>query len=602
LKKTLKRWKFNQRRFPVRIWWLFVWAAIGTPAVCAGCARDQRPFDDPDPGPQKVFARARSAAEALRRNPPDRFARGRWTAVRADLLRVVHRFPDSPQAQQAMQQAVALADRLRRITRKTSDQRAYARLRARAEAWKMDLTNGGTAAGQASLASPPEVAGVSPLARTVDSLGKQAPDGLGEPRAGGDFVFAGPPLRGVSAHPKKGDETAKDRSGGRESAVSGPARLQQARCWQSATRGRLVLELSRAVDLKHGVLQPRIGESHGRLFVDLQNAKTTGAARRAIRRCGGALIRRCRIGPRPNGALRVVLELTTPARFHLYPLANPYRLVIDVRRKPKRQTTAPAVRVVAVDPGHGGNSRGAVGPNGLAEKKVVLDIAHQVKDGLEGKGFKVVLTRKGDRAVALEERTAVALAAGADLFVSIHANAEPSHKRQAVETYYLDTASDEFAARLARRENGAGRKAAGNARMVLAKIVSKRLTAQSAKLAKIVHKKLVQTVGQLLPITRDGGVRRAIFYVLLTARIPSVLLEVSHISHPKGENLLKRARARKEIARAIVKGISEYARRPNRTAPRESGENVQPGTKTGYIRVRGRSGTRRRGRKKQRQP
>src|SRR5690606_1917179 len=136
--------------------------------------------------------------------------------------------------------------------------------------------------------------------------------------------------------------------------------------------------------------------------------------------------------------------------FHLL---EPYRVVIDVARHAPGADRK--VSRVVIDPGHGGNDPGALGPTGLREKDVTLAIAHKVAPILARIGIEVALTRDDDRYVTLEERTARANAYGADLFVSIHCNAAENKTRRGIESYVLDTTTSDMAGRVAARENGA---------------------------------------------------------------------------------------------------------------------------------------------------
>jgi N-acetylmuramoyl-L-alanine amidase len=184
--------------------------------------------------------------------------------------------------------------------------------------------------------------------------------------------------------------------------------------------------------------------------------------------------------------VRVVLDLQAPSSQKVFLLTEPYRLVIELSGQktqeratagesaPRTETAArkpasakkpapatPAVsglRKIVLDPGHGGKDPGAIGPGGLAEKDVVLSIAKKLALKLKNEmGIEVVLTRKDDRFVALEDRTALANAEDADLFLSLHMNASPNGDARGIETYYLDNTTDEAAIRLAARENATAR-------------------------------------------------------------------------------------------------------------------------------------------------
>ena len=114
------------------------------------------------------------------------------------------------------------------------------------------------------------------------------------------------------------------------------------------------------------------------------------------------------------------------------------------------------IRKICIDAGHGGRDPGALGKSGVREKDVVLDVARMVARALKGDGLEVVMTRSKDSGVPLAERTAIANAANADLFISIHSNAHSDRRLNGVETYYYDTTNDDYALKLASRENSQG--------------------------------------------------------------------------------------------------------------------------------------------------
>lgn len=344
-----------------------------------------------------------------------------------------------------------------------------------------------------------------------------------------------------------------------------PARIGSLQCWHAAGMARVVVGLSRPVRFSHGLLQGKRGNEKARLYLDVGPAFAGGSALKKIR--PGPLVNRIRMGKRGKDSVRVVMEISPPARFKIYPLFDPFRVVVDLAKPGERPAAALPVRVVAVDPGHGGRSRGAVGRKGLQEKDVVLQIARHVERALGAHKIKVVMTRTSDRDVSLEERTAVALAAGADIFVSVHANAEPTGKRLSVETYYLDVSSDDFARRLAERENASGR-SRGKSHQMLIQLVEKAVTEESARLAASVQKAVLKTARTFIERIQDGGVRKAVFYVLLTARVPAILAEVSHLSHPEGEAFLGKPEARKALGLAIANGVLEYIEGRKKTSGR----------------------------------
>ncbi len=350
-----------------------------------------------------------------------------------------------------------------------------------------------------------------------------------------------------------------DRLGIRFPMSARPRRLLRVRRWSTPAFSRVVGYFDRPVRYLHGVL-PAAGARPARLYIDYPGAQLSRRVPRADA-VKGHLVHGLRLANRPPSSVRVVLELSGPLRYQIYPLRHPYRVVIDLwkpglRPKPKGR---PRVRVVAVDPGHGGTENGAVGPTGLKEKDVTLAIARHTAEALKKAGIKPVLTRDSDKTVSLEARSAIALAVGADLFVSIHANADAKGSQQGVETYYLDVGADQYATRLAARENRAAGRTIGAYRLVLADLTTRANTTWSRQLAKLVNGQLHRAAQVGRPGLPNRGVRKAIFYVLLTARVPGVLTEVSFISHPKGEAALRQPATLKRLGESIARGILQYA-------------------------------------------
>jgi N-acetylmuramoyl-L-alanine amidase len=238
--------------------------------------------------------------------------------------------------------------------------------------------------------------------------------------------------------------------------------------------------------------------------------------------------------------------------------------------RPAVPSAAPAaIRRVVLDAGHGGHDTGAIGPTGVREKDVVLAIARRVARKLAEAGFEIVLTRDDDRYLPLDERTAKANARGGDLFVSIHANAHPRRDRHGVETYVLNVANDRYAKRLAARENGAlDEGEAPEVRRILADLDAKASAAPSRRLAEAVQRELTAGIRARYGDVRDLGVKSALFYVLLGARMPAVLVETSFLSNRVEERRLASPRFQEEVAAGIARAVRGFAAREARIAAR----------------------------------
>jgi N-acetylmuramoyl-L-alanine amidase len=197
----------------------------------------------------------------------------------------------------------------------------------------------------------------------------------------------------------------------------------------------------------------------------------------------------------------------------------------------------------------------------VREKDVTLAMARRLAKRLREAGFEVVLTRKDDRYLALEERTAVANTARGDLFVSIHANAHPRRNRSGVETYFLNVTDDRYAARLAARENGLDPESQGEAvTRILTDLDAKASAGASRRLARLVQREVTAGVRTRVGDVRDLGVKSALFYVLLGARMPAVLVETAFISNRDEERRLSSPRYQDEVAGGIARAVTAFAR------------------------------------------
>lgn len=330
------------------------------------------------------------------------------------------------------------------------------------------------------------------------------------------------------------------------------------RYWSSPDYTRVVIDLSGPVEFsKNRLSDPE------RLYFDLKNATITKEIK-TILPIGDGILKTVRAGQFNPDTVRVVLDLEEIADFNIFLLDNPARLVIDVSGREKKPREL-AKRKIVIDPGHGGHDPGAIGPGGLHEKDVVLDIALKLKDILSADpSNEVFLTRDKDVFLPLEERTAIANKRNADLFVSIHANASPRKNTRGIETYLLNWTDDEEAMRVAARENAISLKKMREMQkqMDILEVIKSDLMRQnkrdeSIKLAHYIQKSMVSTLNNNYK-TPDLGVKWALFFVLFGARMPSALVEVSFISNPEEEKLLSDESYRMHIAKAIAAGLNMY--------------------------------------------
>ncbi len=215
---------------------------------------------------------------------------------------------------------------------------------------------------------------------------------------------------------------------------------------------------------------------------------------------------------------------------------------------------------VVIDAGHGGHDTGTIGPNGLMEKDLVLDVALRLgKLITQQLGAEVVYTRSADVFIPLEQRTKIASEEKADLFISIHANSSPEPSATGVETFYFNLTSDRVGLDLATRENAASLSSISDLNDLLHKAVLENKLEESREFAQKVQSALWVNSLKLNSHSRDRGVRQAPFVVLIGASMPSILAEIAFVSNPHDERLLKRTDQRQKIAEALLRGVSQYA-------------------------------------------
>jgi len=265
-------------------------------------------------------------------------------------------------------------------------------------------------------------------------------------------------------------------------------------------------------------------------------------------------------------------------KYSAFTLEEPNRLVIDVyngknQSKAKKDTKARSkvlpdksvfkVKRVVIDPGHGGKDPGAVGPGGTREKDIVLRVGKKLGKLLKkDHGVEVIYTRDRDKFVPLNERTEIANSKKADLFISIHTNASEKRKTRGMETYFLSWSNDREAIRVAARENKVSikkmQKMQGGLSMILQDLARNSKREESKRLAYSVQNEMVDSLKREYTKIQDLGVKYALFYVLVGAEMPSILVEISFISNRDEEKRLATNQYRDRIAKAIAKGIDKY--------------------------------------------
>ncbi len=338
------------------------------------------------------------------------------------------------------------------------------------------------------------------------------------------------------------------------SGAASSATLTHIERYSAKDAARVVVFVSKPVRFEVGSLEAAGPATGPRLFVDLRGAHYAGKASLGAE----GLLERVRAVEGADGT-RVVLDLSAVAEHRVFYVPEPFRLVIDVAKPDSSAQASREVRRVVLDPGHGGHDPGAIGPTGLREKDVALDIAHRAAPLIARElGISTLLTRDTDVFVPLEERTARANGFGADLFISIHCNATERGGSSGVMTFVLDDSKDQLASRIAALENSASAEATSELARVMSRSGDRASDARSNEFAGLLQRAAMGSLAPSYPDVPDGGVKRAGFYVLAGARMPAVLFETSFISSARDETRFNTGDFRQKLADAIVNAVRAY--------------------------------------------
>ncbi len=214
---------------------------------------------------------------------------------------------------------------------------------------------------------------------------------------------------------------------------------------------------------------------------------------------------------------------------------------------------------IVIDPGHGGHDSGTLGPGGIEEKNVVLDVALRLGRLLHQRlGSDVIFTRTDDTFIPLETRTAIANQAQADLFISIHANSSSDPDTRGVEVYYLNFTTSADALEVAARENAVSDESIHQLSDLVKKIALQDKINESRAFAADVDQALYDGLEQGNPGLKDRGVKKAPFVVLIGANMPSILAEISFLTNPDSAAELRTPAYRERIAEALYRGVAQY--------------------------------------------
>lgn len=378
----------------------------------------------------------------------------------------------------------------------------------------------------------------------------------------------------------------------------GDATISDLRFWSNPEYTRIVINADRERDYSHRLLKkdPDINQPFQRLYVDIEQARLgKGVADHTP--INDNLLKQARAGQYLPHTVRVVVDIKSFENYKIFSLRDPFRIIIDVwgkgsnggpvpssdqnvsgsgkpekPQKISRITTdnlkssditrqlALGVRKIVIDPGHGGPDPGAPGYfKNVWEKDIVLKLAKKLavilRDRLK---CTVLLTRSTDKKLTLEERTAIANTKRADLFISLHCNAAKNRRLRGIETYILNLATDNQAIAVAARENATSEKNISDLEYILSDLMKNAKIEESTRLADVVHKSFVKGMKKKYSGIIDLGVKQAPFYVLLGARMPSILIETSFISNKKECKRLMSDSYQTAICNTIADGVKKY--------------------------------------------
>lgn len=371
-----------------------------------------------------------------------------------------------------------------------------------------------------------------------------------------------------------------------------PAVLRQVSWRADNDRATITIELSRETEWRSQYAAPDNGAGRPpRLYIDFSDALPDDAVKPGAK-VSGALLTRVRSDQPSSGHTRVILDFRALRRYKVQAVRNPYRVVIEVgatdaalpdgqrpddsrvsvpvREADKAAPSTPpkdlveqlglTVHTVLIDAGHGGKDPGAMG-NGIVERNLTLKMARMVGERLRRMGFSVLYTRDRDVFVPLDKRTAFANDKKADLFLSLHVNANNDPRICGFETYYLDLARTDSATRVAARENAVSEKSLSDLQFILTDLMLNAKTQESRDVANFVQDSALGRLRRDGFPAHDNGVRSAPFYVLMGARMPSVLVELGYCTNPDEARRLNSEKYLSTLADGIAEGVASYKRK-----------------------------------------
>ena len=390
--------------------------------------------------------------------------------------------------------------------------------------------------------------------------------------------------------------SAKSGGTGDNEKSNGRARITDLRFWSNPDYTRVVIDAEAERQFNYRLLNrdPSINIPFKRLYVDIDNSKLPDSvpSRTAIE---DDLLKQARAGQHTHDSVRVVVDIKSFESYKIFSLKDPFRIVIDVWGEGSGTTQtdtmvastdknagsvistenmkssniakqfALGVQKIVIDPGHGGRDPGAPGhAKGVWEKDITLNLAKKLARKLSSSlKCDVALTRTSDQYLSLEERTAIANTQKADLFISLHCNAAENKRLKGIETYFLNLATDEKAIAVAARENATSKKNISDLETILNDLMKNAKINESSRLAEDVQNSLVAEMKKNYSGIKDLGVKQAPFYVLIGARMPSILIETAFLSNRQECQRLTNPNYQEKLCNSIKVGIQKYIKETN---------------------------------------
>jgi len=375
------------------------------------------------------------------------------------------------------------------------------------------------------------------------------------------------------------------------------------RFWSNPNYTRVVIDTDKETSYLHHLLKkdPSIKKPQ-RLYVDLENC-ILGENIEKIIPIDDDMLSGARAGQFTKSSVRVVVDIKTFKTYKVFSLKDPFRIIMDMWgdsvkpsktndlkvknkiRDPKAisdslvKQLSLGVKRIIIDPGHGGRDYGAPGRiKGIHEKAIALQIGKRLARKIRKEiKCEVIMTRNNDKFLTLEERTAIANTKNADLFISIHTNANRDRRVYGIETYFLNLATDKDSILVAARENATSTKNISDLQVILNDLMQNSKINESSRLAAYIQVSMYKHLKKKgYSRIKSKGVKQAPFYVLLGAQMPAVLIETSFISNKRECARLINSKYQERLCEGIIFGIKKYIKETNPTAFIRTGTQSNP--------------------------